>query len=249
MDGVQRDDRREQRGAAGAALHEIAGVDALVRDAAGERRADLRPFEVELRALQVGFRRRLSGAGHGEVGAPRIDVARRDGLVAGQAFRALDLVFRERDLSTGPLHFRRRGFDGEFVGPLVDREEQIALPDDLTVAEMDLIDEAGDAGAHLDLRHGLEAAGVFIPLHDPLGDRLGDDDRRRRRRSALRKALACPILQRNGNKNSKNLADSGHECLLAHSCWQAPVRETIPIVSRAAIAFGLPESAKKTRVP
>jgi hypothetical protein len=49
---------------------------------------------------------------------------------------------------------------------------RIAGIDPLAVLEMQLLDKARDAGAHLDDRAGLEAAGILVPLHHLLGDRL-----------------------------------------------------------------------------
>ncbi len=84
----------------------------------------------------------------------------------------------------GARDFGLCAFDGDLERPLVDGEEQVAGFDDLTVTEMQLVDEARDTGPYLDRSQRLEAAGEFVPLGDALGHRLGDADRHGRR-SAL----------------------------------------------------------------
>ena len=57
---------------------------------------------------------------------------------------------------------------------------------------MDLVEIAGDAGAHLDRVDRDEAADIFVLVGDAALDRLGDrHGRRRRRAAALRLALAA----------------------------------------------------------
>ena len=55
MDRVKGHDRRQQRRARLTAFDEIAGIDPVVRDAAGNGRAHLRPFEIELGVAQGRF--------------------------------------------------------------------------------------------------------------------------------------------------------------------------------------------------
>ncbi len=57
VDRIDGDDRGEQRRAGLAAGDQVARIDAPVRDAAGDRRAHLGPFQIELRHLQGGFGR------------------------------------------------------------------------------------------------------------------------------------------------------------------------------------------------
>jgi hypothetical protein len=68
VDRIEGDDRGQQRGAVLAAGHQIAGIDAPVRDASGDRRADLGPFEVELRGVQRRLGRKHLRAGDVQIG-------------------------------------------------------------------------------------------------------------------------------------------------------------------------------------
>ena len=181
VDRRDRDDGRQQRRTRLAAGDQVARIDAAVRDAPGERRAHLGPFEVELGVLQVRLGTLQRPDRTVQVGAALVDVARRDRAVLGQALGALDFILGELDLGLGARDFGAGHVDGQFVRPLIDGKEQVALLDERAVGEMHAVDEAGDAGAHVDLFTGLEATGVLVPVGDALGERVGDLDRRGRR--------------------------------------------------------------------
>ena len=100
-----------------------------------------------------------------------------DGARADQRGAALDLQLGQVDLRLVARDVGLGAVDGDLVRPLVDGEQRIADVDDLAVLEMQLVDEARDAGAHLDRGDRLEATGELVPLGDPLGDRRGDADR------------------------------------------------------------------------
>ena len=53
---------------------------------------------------------------------------------------------------------------------MIDGEQQVALLDGTAVAEVHLIDIAGDAGTDLNAFRRLEAAGELVPLSDPAGE-------------------------------------------------------------------------------
>jgi hypothetical protein len=77
--------------------------------------------------------------------------------------------------------------------PLVYREQQIALLDDLPVLEMNLVEVTGNPRANLNRIDCGEAADIFVIVHDRALDRLcnGDRWRRRRTRMLLLLAAAC----------------------------------------------------------
>ena len=113
------------------------------------------------------------------------------GAVAHELLGAIEIGFGEGEIGLGLRQRALRLGDGVLERPLVDGEQQIALLDHLAVAEMDLIEIARDAGAHLDRIHRDEAADIFVLLGDAALDRLRHRHRRRRRRPAARR-LALP---------------------------------------------------------
>ena len=84
------------------------------------------------------------------------------------------------------LRLRERGLER----PAIDGEEQVALLHQLAVLEVDGVEIARDARAHLDGVDGDEAADILVVVGDqPLG-RLGDRDLRGGRWPGLRARLA-----------------------------------------------------------
>ncbi len=78
VDRIKRYDGRKQRRAALTALDKIADVDLVIRDASGNGRAHLRPFEIELGIAQGRFGAELLGLRDVEIGLALIDVAQCD---------------------------------------------------------------------------------------------------------------------------------------------------------------------------
>ena len=186
-DRIDRHDGGEQRGvAAGAAGHEIAGRHAAVADAAGDRRAQLGELEIEL-----GLSAPRPPAPATEASATRLAWVRWSKVCSVMVLsRTSCWAAREIGFGEGEIGLRLREIGarlGERVleRPLVDGEQQIALLDHLAVREMDLVEIAGDAGAHLDRVDRDEAADIFVLVDDGALDRLGDRHGRRRRRGRL----------------------------------------------------------------
>ena len=75
--------------------------------------------------------------------------------------------------------------DRNFEWTLVERKEQVAFFDHRAFFEVHLLNEATDAGPKLDACNGLEAARVFVPRPDALGD-WRSDGHSKFRRSGLR---------------------------------------------------------------
>ena len=92
-----------------------------------------------------------------------IDIGLRNGVRFEQAAGAAEVQLGKRQFALrgrdagSRLGQRRRERAG------VDREEQLALPDDLAVREVDSDDLAGDARTHLDAAARLEAADIIVP--------------------------------------------------------------------------------------
>ena len=112
------------------------------------------------------------GAGDREIGFALIEALVTDRARFCQRLGAPDIGRVEFELRFGARDIRLGAFHGEFIGALIQREEQVALLHQLAVLEMDLLDETGDARAHFGRVDGFEAAGIFVPGSDALGDRL-----------------------------------------------------------------------------
>ena len=149
-DGIDRDDGREQGGALLAALDQVAGIDLAVGDAAGQRRAHVGPVEVQLGVALGGLGGLELGLGDRECGLALVvlGVGNVPGLDQGRA--ALDLQLGDVDLRLHARHIGLGALDRDLERPLVDGEQRIADIDDLAVLEVDLVDEARDAGSHFD---------------------------------------------------------------------------------------------------
>ena len=206
-DRIDRHDGGEQRGiAAGAAGHEIARRDAPVADAAGDRRAQFGEFEVE---RGLANRRLLRGdRGFGDalgLGA-LVEGLLGDGLVAHELRGAREIGLGKGEV--GPrlrqvgLGLVERGLERA----LVDREQEVALLDDLAVGEMDAVEIAGHARAHLDRVDGDEAADILVIVDDVAFDRRRDRDGRRRRGRARSAGLRCN--RRSGARTARRRTES-----------------------------------------
>ena len=62
------------------------------------------------------------------------------------------------------------------IGPRIDDEQQVSLFDHAAFVEVDRLQVAADARAHLDGLDGLDAARVFVPVRDALRQRMRHRD-------------------------------------------------------------------------
>ena len=131
MNWVRRDDHGQQRGAGLAAGDEVAGIDALVRNAPGDRRTHLGPGEIELGLLEHGLR----GAHlRGSVALARfagVELPHRHGLALDQRCGALNVERGKLQLGLGAVDVGLGLLDRDTIRPLIDDEEQIVLFDNL----------------------------------------------------------------------------------------------------------------------
>ena len=93
VDRIERDDRGQQRRAALAALHQIAGTDEMPADPAGDRRQHMGEFDVELGRLQRAVGLRLGGPRRLQGLAALVDDGIRNRLGHVQGQRAIELAF------------------------------------------------------------------------------------------------------------------------------------------------------------
>ena len=91
----------------------------------------------------------------------------------------------EGEIGFGLLERGHRLVAGGLERPAVDGEQLVAGVHHLPVAEVDRIEIAGDARAHLDRIDGDEAADVLLLVRHRFTLRLSDGDFRRRRGSAF----------------------------------------------------------------
>ena len=92
--------------------------------------------------------------------------------------------------------------EGGLERPAVDGEQQVALLDHLPVLEMDRVEIAGDARAHLDGIDRDEAADVLVVIGDQPLHRLGDRHLRRWGWSSLGARLAPNRTPASSNNSS-----------------------------------------------
>src|SRR5262249_28491441 len=153
-----------------------------------------------------------------------------DGPVAQQLLAARQVRLGENDVRFRSLEIGAGLVEGVLERPLVDGEQQVALLHDLAVAEVDLIEVARYARAHLDDVHQDEAADIFVLIHDGALRGLGHRHLRwRRRRLLLAFAAACKQA-RQGNRNGSQ--DWGrcrrHEVgLKDHEKWRLYMGSTV----------------------
>ena len=164
--GVHGDDRRQQRGAFGPAADEVAARHVQSADPPADRRPDFRELDVELRGADRGF-----GGGERRDGLALLLRARVELLLGNrsrskQAFRAIAVVARELEPHLRPRELGRRLLQDGSIRPRIDDEEQGSLFDHAAFVEVDRLQVAADARAHLDGLDGLDTARVFVPVRD-----------------------------------------------------------------------------------
>jgi hypothetical protein len=104
IDRVQADDGRQQRCTVLATGDQIAGIDAPIRNPPADGRADLGPFQIELRRMQCSLCRHLSSPGDVEVGLALIEFANGGGGGLHQLSGALVVRLIQHDLRLCPHH-------------------------------------------------------------------------------------------------------------------------------------------------
>ena len=175
VDRIERVDGREQRsfGSVASALHQIAWVDASVRNPPGDRRAHLGERDIERARLDARIGRRELGLRRLHFRAKLVHIALRHRQVlqpkAPPVIGLGDCKVAARSLC------RRSGLIqcGD-ERPRVDREQQLSLMDDRTVRKMERNDRAGNARAYLDALARFEAARIIVPFLHLTHERAGD---------------------------------------------------------------------------
>ena len=101
-----------------------------------------------------------------------------DGLVSHELLPARIVGFRESQVRLRLHHICARLVERVLERPLVDREKQIALFDELPVLEMQLVEITRYTRAHLHRIDGGETPDIFVIIEDGALDRLRYGHRR-----------------------------------------------------------------------
>src|SRR5438128_1150474 len=107
--------------------------------------------------------------------------------VSSSSFKlpARQVRLREDDIRFCRLKIGACLIESVLERPLVDGEQEVALFDDLPVAEMNMIEVARHSRAHFDHIDRHEATDVFVLINDGAFDRVGDSHLGRRSRCLL----------------------------------------------------------------
>ena len=188
VDRRQLGDHGDAVGIAGADV--VAGVDGAQADAAGDRRDDAAVAEVQARRVLVGAvddQRALELLDQRRLG---VDVLARDRVLAEQRLVALQLDPRAVELRLVALARADRLLQRDLERARIDRDEQLALLDDLPFAEQHLGDHARDLRPH-GHRDDRRDRAERVEDDRQVGARRGRDADRARRRAATAAATAA----------------------------------------------------------
>ncbi len=167
--------------AARAAGHQVAWRNAPVADTARDGGRELGELEVEL-SLSDGRLLRLDGGTRNPLGLdPLVERLLRDDGAAREALAALQVALREGEIGARLRESRLGLVERRLEGAAIDREQGLALAHHLAVLEVDGVEIAGHARAHLDIVDGDEAPDILVMIGNELLDRLRDGHLRRRR--------------------------------------------------------------------
>ncbi len=164
IDRVDRD-QRGQHGRGGPGRDEVADRHVDAPDTAVDRRPHFGVAEVELGGLHVGLRRAQIGLRFLVVVGALVEVLHRDDAGIDQFLAAVELVLGEQQPRLGGGGLRLGAVELGLEGLGIDGDQQVALLHQRALAEVDGLHRAGNARAHLDALHRLQAAGELVPLH------------------------------------------------------------------------------------
>ena len=166
--GVDRDDGGEDRTLRRPSLHQIALRHQRIAHPAGNRRADLRPLQIEPGGLHRGLRGTDLGATLDLGAGPAVELLPRDRLHIDQGAGSLRFTLCQRRSRAGALQLRLHPSQLGLIRPRIDLEQDLALLHLSPFGEGHPSDVPGDPGADLHLIHRLEPAGELVPLGDCL---------------------------------------------------------------------------------
>src|SRR5262249_9145997 len=134
-----------------------------------------------------------------------------NGLVAHELLTARVVGFGEGEIGLRLHKIRTRLIERVLERPLVDREKQIALLDELSVLEMDFVEISRNARPNLDRIYRRESPDIFVVVDDSAFHRFGDGARRRRGTASLLLLLATTSDQSRKRKHGRDLSRAKHQ--------------------------------------
>src|SRR5262249_28252058 len=134
-----------------------------------------------------------------------------NGLVAHELLTARVVGFGEGEIGLRLHKIRARLIERVLERPLVDREEQIALLDELSILEVNFVEISRNARPNLDGIYRRESTDIFVVVDDGALHRLRDRDRRRRRAASLLLLLATTCNQSRKRKHGRGPARATHQ--------------------------------------
>ena len=190
---------------------EIAGRHAAVADAAGDRRAQFGELDVERRLANRRLVCRDRCLRAAERLGPLLEHLLGDGAVAREQPATLEVGLGKGQVGLGLREIGACLRQRVLERPLVDGEQEIALLDHLAVAEMHLVEIAGDAGADLDRVDGHEPSDIFVEVGHRALHRLRHRHGGRRRAGGRLALAAAGQRQRDGQQGSPGSGKAGND--------------------------------------
>jgi len=189
--------------AASAPGDEIAGRDAAIADATGDRSFQLGELQIELGLADGGLLRGNRRLRDALCLRALVEGLLRDGLVAHQLLAAREVAFGERQVGARLRELCPGLRERRLEWPAVNGEQRIALLDDLSVLELDLVEIAGDARPDLDHVDRNKAPDIFVVVGHRLLHGLRDRHGGRGRSRLLRRLSAASKRERKNKQEGK----------------------------------------------
>src|ERR1700722_17498894 len=184
-------------------------------DAAGERRRHAGAIEIELSVVNCGLRVINGCLSRLLVCGALVRVLDRSEATLLQRVGAPGLKSGQFELGACGLELRRRLVQLDLVRSGVDLKEEVALRDDVTVLECDLVQGAADLRPEFHLLYGGELAEKQKAPLDILLGRNADGDRRRKWCRSLRRVAQIGRPEDNAGPEEAQGGSGSQPCLHA----------------------------------
>ncbi len=176
--GIMADDRCQQRRFF--FTDQVADVDIIAADPAGNRGGDLGVFHFQLRPVDLGLGPQDSGPGDFAFPAPFDHIGIRSRSLLEDPLRAAKLGFRPFELGPGAFQLGPGGIQFGLVFPGINHKQQRIFFDPGAGGKVHALQKSGHPGAHFDFFHRVGGAGKLQIVDDLLLQGLGNGHLRRR---------------------------------------------------------------------